>query len=87
MYISTAMVLEIQGGVMMYSFLKGKIVERGMKKSAIADALGITQRALSQKIAGKRAFKWDEVCAIQSRFFPDIDKDTLFAATEEKKGA
>ena len=81
------MVLEIQGGVMMYSFLKGKIVERGMKQCAIADALGITPRALSQKIAGKRAFKWDEVCAIQSRFFPDIDKDTLFAATEEKKGA
>ena len=81
------MVLAIQGGVMMYSFLKGKIVERGMKQSAIADALGITQRALSQKIAGKRDFKWGEVCLIQSRFFPDIDKDTLFVATEEKKGA
>lgn len=37
--------------------------------------------------AGKRDFKWDEVCLIQSRFFPDIDKDTLFMATEEKKGA
>ena len=72
---------------MMYSFLKGKIVERGMKRCAIADALGITPRALSQKIAGKRDFKWGEVCLIQSRFFPDIDKDTLFVATEEKKGA
>ena len=81
------MVLAIQGGVMMYSFLKGKIVERGMKQNAIADALGITPRALSQKIAGTRAFKWDEVCAIQSRFLPDIDKDTLFVATEENKGA
>ena len=81
------MVLAIQGGVMMYSLLKGNIVERGMKQNAIGDALGRAARALSQKIAGKRAFKWDEVCAIQRRFFPDIDKDTLFAATEEKKGA
>lgn len=69
----------------MYSFLKGKIVERGMRQNAIADALGITPRALSQKIAGTRAFKWDEVCAIQSRFFPDIDKDTLLQLPKKRK--
>ena len=71
----------------MHSYLKGKIVERGMKQTAIADALGISPKSLGLKLAGKRDFKWGEVCLIQSRFFPDIDKDTLFAATEEKKGA
>ncbi len=71
----------------MYNYLKGKIVERGMRQTIIADALGISPKSLGQKLSGKRDFKWDEVCLIQSRFFPDIDKDTLFAAAEEKKGA
>lgn len=68
----------------MYSYLKGKIVERGMRQTIIADALGISPKSLGLKLAGKRDFKWDEVCLIQSRFFPDIDKDTLFMAAEEK---
>lgn len=68
----------------MYSYLKGKIVERGMKQTIIADALGISPKSLGLKLAGKRDFKWNEVCLIQSRFFPDIDKDTLFMAAEEK---
>ena len=71
----------------MYSYLKGKIVERGMRQTIIADALGISPKSLGLKLAGKRDFKWDEVCLIQSRYFPDIDTDTLFAATEERKGA
>ncbi len=71
----------------MYSYLKGKIVERGMRQKAIADALGITPKSMCLKINGKRSFKWDEVCVIQNRFFPDIDKDTLFATDEERKGA
>lgn len=51
------------------------------------EAQGISPKSLGLKLAGKRDFKWDEVCLIQSRFFPDIDKDTLFMAAEEKKGA
>lgn len=71
----------------MYSYLKGKIVERGTRQTIIADALGISPKSLGLKLAGKRDFKWDEVCLIQSRFFPDIDKDTLFMADDERKGA
>ena len=78
---------ELMKQIMDYAEQFQLLNHRSPYTSEIADALGITQRALSQKIAGKRAFKWDEVCAIQSRFCPDIDKDTLFAATEEKKGA
>lgn len=53
----------------MYSYLKGKIVERGTRQTIIADALGISPKSLGLKLAGKRDFKWDEVCLIQSRFF------------------
>ncbi len=67
---------------MAYSFLRGKIAERGIKKSVIASELGITQTALNHKIEGKSPFKWTEACLIQSKFFPDMDKDTLFKADE-----
>ena len=55
---------------MAYSFLRGKIAERGIKKSAIASELGITQTALNHKIEGKSPFKWTEACLIQSKFIP-----------------
>ena len=71
----------------MYSYLKGKIVERGMKQTIIADALGISPKSLGLKLAGRRDGKWNEVCLIQSRVVPDIDKDTLLMAAGEKKGA
>lgn len=76
------MVLERKDVLMAYSFLRGKIAERGIKKSAIASELGITQTALNHKIEGTSPFKWTEACLIQSKFFPDMDKDTLFTADE-----
>ena len=76
------MVLERRDALMAYSFLRGKIAERGIKKSVIASELKITQTALYHKIDGKSPFKWTEACLIQSKFFPDIDKDTLFTADE-----
>ena len=76
------MLLERRDTLMAYSFLRGKIAERGIKKSVIASVLGITQPALNHKIEGKSPFKWTEACLIQSKFFPDMDKDTLFTADE-----
>ena len=63
---------------MRYSFLESKINERGVKKKVISDAIGITPRSFNYKLAGERPFTWPEVQIIQKRFFPDIDKDTLF---------
>ena len=64
---------------MKYAFLNGKIAERGIKKLTIAAALGITQKAFKNKLDGRSPFTWREACTVQRTFFPDIDKDVLFA--------
>lgn len=58
--------------------LAGEIARRGVKKSVIASAIGISNRALYNKMSGVVPFTWPEACAIQERFFPDVDKDDLF---------
>lgn len=63
---------------MAYAVLRGKIEERGVKRQAIADALGITTKTLRNKLNGRAPITWPEACAIQSKFFPDMDKDDLF---------
>ena len=67
-----------------YPNLEGKIAERGIKKCKIADALQISTKALSNKLAGKSAFTWNQVKTIQKKFFPDIEKDYLFASPDEQ---
>lgn len=61
----------------MYPVLEGKIAERGIKKTAIADRLDITDRSFYNKMTGASAFTWEEVVALQSNFFPDLTKDYL----------
>ena len=61
-----------------YSTLEQKIAERGIKKSVIAAAAGITTQALNNKLCGKSPFTWPEALIIQHAFFPDIAKDELF---------
>lgn len=63
---------------MAYVVLRGKIEERGIKRLAIANALGITTKSLRNKLNGNAPITWPEACIIQSRFFPDIEKDDLF---------
>lgn len=69
---------------MAYPVLRGKIEERGIKRQAIASALGITTKSLSNKINGHAPITWPEACIIQSRFFPDIIKDDLFVISVEE---
>ena len=61
----------------MYPNLEGKIAERGIKKTAIADKLDITRRSLSNKLSGVSSFTWEEVLMMQTCFFPDVTKDYL----------
>ena len=61
----------------MYPFLEGKIAERGIKKTAIADRLDITDKSFYNKMTGASAFTWEEVVTLQTCFFPDITKDYL----------
>lgn len=70
-----------------YRILASKIFEKGLKKKAVAESIGITPRALNNKLYGITPFTWGEVCKIQQIYFPDIIKDDLFATDEDKKTA
>lgn len=63
---------------MRFKTLNGKIEERGIKKTIIAKTLGVSERALRYKIEGESPLSWDQACAIQENFFPDIDLRNLF---------
>lgn len=62
-----------------FPVLAGEIAKRGIKKCAIASALGISGRSLYSKMAGDVPFTWPEVCGINEQFFPDMSKETLFS--------
>lgn len=62
----------------MYPTLVGEIAKRGIKKIAIAKQIGVSERALYNKLAGIAPFTWPEVCSIKDCFFPDMDQETLF---------
>ena len=66
-----------------YPELVGEIAKRGIKRGAIAAGIGISKRALYNKLSGTVSFTWDEVCAITERFFPDIDVKKLFARVDD----
>lgn len=65
-----------------YPELIGEIAKRGIRRSDIASGIGISKRALYNKLSGTVAFTWDEVRAITDRFFPDIDQKILFARSD-----
>ncbi len=67
-----------------YPVLAAEIAKRGIKKKTIADALGICNRSLNNKLSGRVSFTWEEVKQIRSRFFPDMSPDELFATASEK---
>lgn len=65
-----------------FPVLAGEIAKRGIKKCAISSALGISGRALYNKMSGAVPFTWPEVCGINEKFFPDMSKDVLFARVD-----
>ena len=62
-----------------YPNLAKEISVRGIKKKAIASAMGISEKTLSNKLSGVAPFTWPEACVIASTFFPDMSKDVLFS--------
>lgn len=68
-----------------YPALTGEIAKRGIKKCAISGALGISYRAFYSKMSGEVPFTWPEVCKISSIFFPDMEKDILFAPADQRE--
>lgn len=65
-----------------YPVLVGEMAKREVQKKEVAESIGICYRAFNNKLNGKTPFTWPEVCAISCKFFPDIDKDTLFARAD-----
>lgn len=68
-----------------YPNLERLIAERGIKKSVISKKIGVSDRALYNKLKGKTEFTWLQTCRIQYDFFPDVPKEYLFATEEEMK--
>lgn len=65
-----------------YPVLVGEMAKREVQKKELAERMGICYRALNNKLSGKVPFTWPEVCTINSAFFPDIEKDVLFARAD-----
>ncbi len=69
--------------IAVYPTLVGEIAKRGIKKSAIAKCVGISERALYNKLSGSVSFTREEVMAINTCFFPDFDPTSLFARADQ----
>lgn len=67
-----------------YPVLASEISRRGIKKRAIANAIGTSDRTLYSKLYGETAFTWPEVVVIRGTFFPDISTDELFRFAETR---
>lgn len=68
-----------------YPNLVSELAKRGIKKTLVANSLGICDKSLRNKMTGKVAFTWPEVQAIRKCFFPDLDPGYLFETTEEQE--
>ncbi len=69
-----------------YPVLIGELARRGIKKNTIAKHIGISERALYNKLSGNVSFTWDEAITIKDSFFPDIDPQRLFARAKKEGG-
>lgn len=67
-----------------YPNLVSEIAKRGIRRSVMASTLGISARALYNKMEGKAPFTWPETCIIRDTFFPDMNKDDLFYKNDDK---
>lgn len=72
---------------MYYRNLRGAIASKGIKYKKVAEVLGISTKALSNKMNRKSPFTWEEVCIIQKEFFPGMEKEYLFATDTGQKSA
>lgn len=67
-----------------FPILAGEIAKRGIKKKAIANTIGVCDRALNNKLSGRTPFTLPEAQAINRTFFPDMQIDVLFQEAEEQ---
>lgn len=70
-----------------YPNLIGKMAKQKITKKSVAKQLGISERAIHNKLSGRVPFTWPEVFEIRNRFFPDMDYDVLFSRTDSQDSA
>ncbi len=68
-----------------YSTLMEEIKKRGIKKTAIAKAIGISSSGLDFKLSGESAWRFNEAIIIRDRFFPDMGLEELFKENDVKQ--
>ncbi len=59
--------------------LKAEVIRHRLTFKQISATLGISEKSLRNKIRGNTDFQWEEIKTIHNTFFPEIDKDVLFA--------
>ena len=64
--------------VAVYQELVGAMAKRGVRRNAMAAAVGISTRTLYAKLKGETDFTLSEANAIHTIFFSDMNKDELF---------
>lgn len=69
---------------MYYPKLEMEIFKARITKKSIADYLGITPKALNNKLKNRNHFTIDEAKKIQEHFFPEFTLEELFAVEQEK---
>lgn len=74
---------EVRRLIAVYPELVGAMAKRNLTRSAIAKEIGITPRTLYSKLSGETDFTLSEARAIHDTFFPDMDKETLFAPANQ----
>lgn len=62
----------------MYPNLIKEARKKGFTQKDLARELGISYKALYNKLTGKCQFTWQEVKTIRWSFFPNLDYDYLF---------
>lgn len=63
---------------MKYKNLENLMFANKISKKTMGEHLGITSKAVANKISGKSDFYWNEVLIIQNDFFPELSKNEIF---------
>jgi predicted transcriptional regulator len=67
-----------------FPILEECIFKYGISKKEIADLIGITGRALSNKLKGQSPITLREATDIKKTYFPDMEIEQLFATAQHE---